>query len=152
MGMTSPAEAMLDARIRPDIMALRSRTARSTDGRSGRPVRGSGPARERPAPIRLTRRGRVVVGVLAVIGAILAGLLWLAIGGQAEASSHLPRGGSPDRGMIRVVVRPGQTLWSIAVRADPSADPRIVIGEILSDNALSDTGIQPGQTLWVPRG
>jgi nucleoid-associated protein YgaU len=147
MGMTSPAEAMLDARIRPDITALRSRTAPRASGRPQRRPEASG----KVAPIRLTRRGRVVMGVLVAICAALVGLLWLAIG-QAEASSHLPRGGSPDRGMTRVVVRPGQTLWSIAVHADPSADPRIVIGEIVSDNALSGTGIQAGQILWVPRG
>lgn len=148
MGMTSPAEAMLDARIRPEITALRSRTAPLAKGRTQKRPEAGGKA----APIRLTRRGRVAVGVLVAIGAALAGLLWLAIGGQAEASSHLPRGGSPDRGMIRVVVRPGQTLWGIAVHADPSADPRVVIGEIVSDNALSGTGVQAGQILWVPRG
>jgi hypothetical protein len=150
--MTSPAEAKLDARIRPDIMVLRSRTVRSAGDRAGQAASGAGRRREQPAPIRLTRRGRVAVGVLVAIGAALAALLWLAIGGQAEASSHLPRSGSPDRGMFRVVVRPGQTLWSIAVHADPSADPRVIIGEIVSDNELANTGIQVGQTLWVPRG
>lgn len=92
------------------------------------------------------------MGVLVAIGVALVGLFWLAIGGQAEASSHLPGRGSAGRGMIRVVVRPGQTLWGIAVRADPSVDPRVVIGEIVSDNELTGTGIQVGQTLWVPRG
>ena len=93
------------------------------------------------------------MGVLVVSGvAVLAGLLWLTIEGQAQASSHLPGGGRPERGLIRVVVRPGQTLWSIAVHADPSADPRVVIGEILADNQLTGSGIQVGQVLWVPRG
>jgi hypothetical protein len=93
------------------------------------------------------------VGVLVVIGvAVLAGLLWLTIGGQAQASSHLPGGGQHQQGLIRVVVRPGQTLWSIAVHADPAADPRVVVGEILSDNQLRGSGIQVGQVLWVPRG
>lgn len=150
MGITSPAEAKLDARIRPDIIVLRSRTARSASGRAGQSTPAAGRTREKPGPIRLTRRGRVVAGVLVAIGMALAGLLWLMIGGQAEASSHLP-GGSPERGMLRVVVRPGQTLWSIAVHADPSADPRIVIGQIVSDNELTDTSIQVGQVLWVPR-
>lgn len=107
----------------------------------------------RPAPVRLTRRGRVVVGVLVAIGvAVLAGLLWLTIEGQAQASSHLPGGSPRGQGLIRVVVRSGQTLWSIAVHADPSADPRVVIGEILADNQLTGSGIQAGQVLWVPRG
>ncbi len=151
MGMTSPAEAKLDARIRPDITALRSGAARSAVGRVGRPAPAAARLRERPTPIRLTSRGRFVVGVLVAIGVALAGLLWLAVASQAEASSRVPGGGSPGSGMIKVVVRPGQTLWSIAVQADPSADPRVVIGEIVTDNELTSTGIQVGQTLWVPR-
>jgi hypothetical protein len=53
--------------------------------------------------------------------------------------------------MLRVVVRPGETLWSIAVRTDPAADPRAVIHEIIDDNALRGPAIQAGQVLWVPR-
>jgi LysM repeat protein len=53
--------------------------------------------------------------------------------------------------MLRVVVRPGQTLWSIATKADPSADPRVVIQQIIDDNALSGTTVSAGQVLWVPR-
>lgn len=151
MGMTSPAEAKLDARIRPDIIVLRSRTARSTSGRADQSTPAAGRPREFPGPVRLTRRGRVVVGALVATGLALVGLLWLAVSGQAEASSHVPGGGSPERGMIRVIVRPGQTLWSIAVHADPSADPRVIIGQIVSDNELTGTSIQVGQTLWVPR-
>jgi LysM repeat protein len=50
------------------------------------------------------------------------------------------------------VVHPGQTLWSIASRAQPSADPRNVIQQIIELNALTGTGIEPGERLWVPRG
>ena len=53
--------------------------------------------------------------------------------------------------MLRVVVRPGDTMWSIAVRADPAADPRAVIQQIVEDNGLTGTAIQVGQVLWVPR-
>lgn len=195
MGMTSRAEAELDARIRPEIALLRSRTpyprrrragaagstAESTAGTAGstaesaagstagtagstagRTAAGAAASAQRPgaarparpaSPIRLTRRGRVVVSLLLLIGVtLLAGLLWLALGGQARASSHLPGGAASTRGMLRVVVRPGQTLWSIAVKADPTVDPRIVIGEIIEDNGLTGTTIAVGQTLWVPRG
>lgn len=53
--------------------------------------------------------------------------------------------------MLRIVVRPGQTLWGIAVTADPHTDPRVVIQQIVDDNALNGTAIQAGQVLWVPR-
>jgi LysM repeat protein len=54
--------------------------------------------------------------------------------------------------MTRVVVRPGQTLWSIASQAEPTADPRLVIQQIIQANSLSGPVIQPGQSLWVPKG
>ena len=59
-------------------------------------------------------------------------------------------GGGP--GMTRVVVQPGATLWSIAVRMDPGADPRAVIQQIMDANALASPAIQAGRVLWVPRG
>jgi len=91
------------------------------------------------------------VAVLGLIAALaISGLLWLAVAGQAQASSHAQpaRPGGP--GMIRVVVQPGQTLWSIAVRAEPSADPRVVIQEITDANLLSSPAIHAGEVLWVP--
>jgi len=51
-----------------------------------------------------------------------------------------------------VVVHPGQTLWSIASQAEPTADPRVVMQQIIDLNALRGTSIEPGQRLWVPRG
>jgi hypothetical protein len=108
---------------------------------------------EPPGAVRLTRRGRIVVSGLLTAAALLAVvLLWLAAAAQAQAAS----GGSPPgavyRNLASVVVRPGQTLWSIASRAQPSADPRIVIQQIIELNALTGTGIEPGERLWVSRG
>jgi hypothetical protein len=187
MTMTSAAEAKLDARIRPEITALRSRTpypgrrpAATTDvtaqpeaaagqpvavaGRpeavAGRPEAVSPPRRARPAPaassrtpVRLTRRGRIVVGTIAVIGtAAVASLIWLAVTGQAQASGYTGPGAPVRNSMLKVVVRPGQTLWSIAVDADPASDPRAVIPQIMDINSLPGSNIMPGQVLWVPKG
>jgi ferric-dicitrate binding protein FerR (iron transport regulator) len=107
----------------------------------------------RPAarPVRLTRRGRRVAGGLAVAAAALAAfLLSLALGGGALASSHASNG-SPYQGMRQVVVQPGQNLWALATRAEPGADPRLVIPQIVSANALAGDAIYPGEQLWVPR-
>jgi len=188
MGMTSAAEAKLDARIRPDITILRSRTPYPRRHRpalailpggadlpgaaeSGRPPR-AGQAGEvatvprpdagaaarttrsaaQPQPIRLTRRGRIVIGALVAIAvAGVAALVWLAVAGRAQAAGHVRPGSPAVHSMLRVVVRPGDTLWSIAAKADPTADPRIVIQQIVDDNALSGTAISGGQVLWVPR-
>ncbi len=116
--------------------------------------RGS-PHRTVPAsPVRLTRRGKIVVGALVALAvAGVTALIWFAIAGQAEAAgpAGLGNGVAAAHTMTRVVVRPGDTLWSIAVRTDPTADPRAVIQEIIDDNALRATAIQVGQVLYVPR-
>jgi hypothetical protein len=54
--------------------------------------------------------------------------------------------------MRQIVVQPGQTLWSIAVAAAPSADPRVVIPRIEEANSLGGSTVYPGETLWVPGG
>jgi hypothetical protein len=103
----------------------------------------------------LTRRGRIVLGVLAVIAvASVAALVWLAVAGRAQAAGQVGQpglAGSAGHSMLRLVVRPGESLWTIAVRTDPAADPRIVIQQIIDDNALRGTAIRAGQVLWVPR-
>jgi len=102
-------------------------------------------------PLRLTRRGRVVVAtlVVAVIAAI-ALVVAMAAAGGAQATNHgQPRAGY--QGMHEIVVRPGQTLWSIASAAEPAADPRDVVQQIMMVNAMTDTTISAGQLLWVPR-
>jgi ferric-dicitrate binding protein FerR (iron transport regulator) len=121
-------------------------TLRPSTGSSIRPA-----ARPAARPVRLTRRGRRVVGGLAAGAAALAAfVLSLALGGGALASSHAP-GGSPYQGMRQVVVQPGQNLWALATRAEPGADPRLVIPQIVSANALAGDAIYPGEQLWVPR-
>jgi hypothetical protein len=100
--------------------------------------------------LRLTRRGRVVVATLVILAVTLAVLLitMLASGG-AQATNHgQARAGY--QGMHQVVVRPGQTLWSLAAAAEPTADPRNVVQEIMSANALGGPSISAGQLLWVP--
>jgi LysM domain-containing protein len=102
--------------------------------------------------IRLTRRGRVVVTALLVVATVLVmALVWLTAAARAQATDSGPPPGSVYRNLTSVVVHPGQSLWSIASQAVPSADPRVVIQEIVDLNALHGTGLVPGQRLWVPR-
>jgi LysM repeat protein len=95
------------------------------------------------APLRLTRRGQVVL-VLAVL-AIAYGLLTLLSTPAASTGQvrHVPG--------HRVVVEPGQTLWDIARSVAPQADPREVVAEIVDLNSLPDPGaIRVGQPLNIP--
>ena len=99
-------------------------------------------------PLRLTRRGRVVV---AVAVALLLAALSLVIAASAQATNHsLPSRGAQD--LIQVTVRPGQSLWSVAENADPGADTRTVIQQIVELNGLTGDVVTAGQRLWVPRG
>jgi hypothetical protein len=110
------------------------------------------PAAGRPGPVRLTRRGRLVVAGLTILATMaVAMVLWLSLAGGAQASSHGQPARAGYRGMTQVVVRPGQTLWSIASSAQPSADPRLVIQQITDANALGGASIRAGQLLWVPK-
>jgi hypothetical protein len=111
------------------------------------PVRSASAA----CPVRLTRRGRLVVGGLAVLTAVLAAvLLSVTASGGALAANH-GSAGSGYQGMRQVVVQPGQTLWTLAAAAEPGADPRLVIPQIVSANSLAGSTIYPGEQLWVPR-
>ncbi len=109
----------------------------------------AGAGRTAPAPVRLTRRGRLVVTVAA---ALAIGALSMALAGAAQATAHAGALAGPGRGVIKVEVRPGQNLWSIAEAYDPDADTRLVVQDILQLNSLAGDQLQPGQVLWVPRG
>jgi hypothetical protein len=45
-------------------------------------------------------------------------------------------------------VRPGDTVWSIATRLDPSGDPRPLVAQI--DTHLNGMSIVPGEQILLP--
>ena len=100
-------------------------------------------------PLRLTRRGRVVVAVAA---ALLLAVLSLVIAASAQATNQPTRSGAAQQNLTQVSVRPGQSLWSVAENADPEADTRMVVQQIIELNGLTGTVVFVGQRLWVPRG
>ncbi len=138
-----------------------ARTVRPAGAPAGRPPARSrvrlsrpagAPAGRRPrSRVRLTRRGRVVVWVLAaLVAAAVLTPVWLIAATGAQAANHGLPAAAVHAGMRHVVVRPGQTLWSIAMAAAPAADPRVVTQEIMRVNALSSQVLVPGESLWVP--
>ena len=98
-----------------------------------------------PRTVRLTRRGRLVLAVIAA--AVVAGLV---VAGATAAQASGPA--AAHGGDARVFVQPGDTLWSIALRTDPGADPQAVMAGILRANHLPTSAVTVGQRLWVPRG
>jgi nucleoid-associated protein YgaU len=95
--------------------------------------------------VRLTRRGRLVLAVVAAL--VVAGLV---VAGATAAQASGPA--SAHGGDSRVFVQPGDTLWSIAQRTDPGADPQAVVADILQANHLPSSSVTVGQRIWVPRG
>ena len=91
------------------------------------------------APLRLTRRGRIVVAVAA---ALLVAMISLLAAGVAQATSHGPSPRAARQNLVQVVVRPGQTLWSVAESADPDQDTRVIVQQIIDLNALSSATVQ----------
>jgi hypothetical protein len=103
------------------------------------PLRVAVAPRGEARPIRLTRRGWAVA-VLAV-GIALAGALWLAH--SSAMASSAPHRFPPST----VVVRPNDTLWSIATRIAPDRDPRVVVSELEQRNDLTGPTVHVGQVL-----
>jgi hypothetical protein len=128
-----------------------SRGSASPDGASrGSASRSSASRGDAPdVALRLTRRGRVVV---AAVAALLVTVVSLLAAGAAQATNHGLPPGAARQNLVQVVVRPGQSLWSVAEGADPDQDTRAVIQQIVDLNALSGDVVFAGQQLWVPRG
>jgi len=106
----------------------------------------SGPARSSGRThLRLTRRGRVVLTLLAAIPLVIGALVFALNGGGAAAS-----GEKTHVQFQYVTVESGQSLWTIAEKVAPSADPRDVIADIVSLNQLDSGVVSPGQRLAIP--
>jgi nucleoid-associated protein YgaU len=132
MQVDRPVTAMTAEQARPAGGRIRTRGTRSSAG-----------------PVRLTRRGRIVVTAMSalLIGAASVGLATAAQATRADGGAA-----SPGKYVTKVVVRPGQSLWGVAEAYDPDADTRLVIADIEQMNSMTGDQLQPGETLWVPRG
>jgi hypothetical protein len=93
--------------------------------------------------VRLTRRGRIVLTMLMMAGLVVAGFT-LGRGSSQAADTH------SQVAHHTVTVQAGDTLWSVAARVAPHADPRDVVAEISSLNRLSSSVVEPGEQLVVP--
>jgi len=97
----------------------------------------------RRPPLRLTRRGRVVLLGFFILMACFASAVLLTTASRAQ---DRPTGPAPT-----TVVQPDDTLWSIAGRAAPDRDPFSTIAEIQRINDLDGFVVYSGQTLVLPR-
>ena len=70
---------------------------------------------------------------------LLAGILALAV----------PRPSSGAPGEVRYVVRPGDTLWQLALERY-GGDPRKGVWRIAGRNGLTTGSLRPGMVLYLP--
>ena len=119
---------------------------RPTSRAPRRPARAQAQARSGQA--RLTRRGRLVV-LLAALLAVAAFGIWVAAGSVATHEQG-------SAATIEVVtVAPGDTLWDIAsdaAAASGSTDVRDMMDRIQQLNTLDGSVVYVGQELRVPTG
>jgi LysM domain len=144
-------EALIPSRDTPAVRhAVLSPRRDTPDIRRDTPAARSARPRDTPvAPLRLTRRGRVVVATAA---ALLVTVVSLLLAGVAQATNDGPSSRAARQNLVQVVVHPGQSLWSVAESAEPDQDPRAVIQQIIDLNSLNGDTVFAGQQLWVPRG
>ena len=105
------------------------------------------PRAARPTRLRLTVRGRRVLAFLAALPAVVALSIAIVSGGGALASEETNALAGT---FEHVTVMPGDTLWSIAESAAPTADPRDVVDAIVRLNALASGQLEAGQTISIP--
>jgi nucleoid-associated protein YgaU len=111
-----------------------------------RPSR-TAPARPSPAVYRRRRLAAALLAALLVVVAWSAATRVAALGGvPASAPERSPA--VPAAASAEVLVRPGDTLWSIARRVQPEGDIRPLVRQLLAVNGGS--ALQPGDVLLVP--
>ena len=127
-----PAAPRLIADVRRSASVGRSDAVRRSPA-----VRRSAPVRR---PVRLTKRGRIVVGVV-LLGFAIGLMALLAPPTQAASPAPPPRA---------FVVHSGDTLWSIATSALPREDPLTAVDRVRAFNHLPDNRVYVGEQLLLP--
>ncbi len=114
-------------------------------------------------PLRMTVRARRLLAGLALLASAAVGVVAVDVLAElipltpsSYVAQEAPYGGVADSGGFvpaaasSVTVEAGDTLWSLAQRLDPQADPRDVIAAIMTLNGLDTPTLQPGQVLLLP--
>ncbi|GEL25191.1 hypothetical protein PSU4_41450 [Pseudonocardia sulfidoxydans NBRC 16205] len=131
---------------------------RPTERPAGRPVRGrcvpaprvwrrpAGARTVRRAPLALRYRVRRAAALM-VLAVVAAGVV-VGLGSLADVARDA--GPGIPAATAQVVVGQGDTVWDIARRAAPDADPAAAAAHIAELNGLRSAALRPGQVLTVP--
>jgi hypothetical protein len=99
------------------------------------------------APLRLTRRGRLVL-----VGAPLmfSTAALLAFVGFFTAPAMASGDSAEQTRTLQVSVSNGDSLWSLATEYAPERDPRDVVADIVELNNLDTATVPAGRQLYIP--
>jgi len=121
----------------PDPLCRPTRPTRAGCGTEGRTTRVDAARRRRRALL-----GTLAVGLLAALA-----LPWSGTGGSLATPGPALAGEAVTH-HAPYVVRPGDTLWSIATRLDPTGDPRPVVAQLAAQ--VGSETVVPGDQLVLP--
>lgn len=142
MTLTAPVAAPRAGRVRGGRRVGATCATTTTPRRKTGPARAAAPAVDGRDVLRLTRRGRLVLFVLALVVCAAASLAVTSSGSASGTARQVP--------VQYVTVLPGDTLWNIAKDVAPGVDPRDTVAQIVELNALQGSSLQAGQRLAVP--
>ena len=132
---------------RPELRLVRDPArhgaARPDDCDGGRPDAHRVHPRRRRASVEVRRRRTI----LASMGLALT-LLALPLGGFGGASHTAESAFAAQGRPSTYVVQPGDSLWSIAERMDPSGDPRPIVSQLAAE--LGTYEVVPGEQITLP--
>lgn len=107
-------------------------------------------ARRRPATIRLTRRGRLLLRGIPVMAAAAAATLAVAFLLGVLLSPAAVSADTAAPATQTVTVMPGDSLWTIATTVAPEEDVYEVIAAIDELNGLEGRAPTLGEELFIP--
>lgn len=98
-----------------------------------------------PAELRLTARGRLLLGASGLVVAL----------SLFSATTALGQGSSGSASAVSsyyetITVLPGESLWSIASQVDSKANKADLVAAIIDLNGLTGSALHAGQQLRVP--
>ena len=97
-----------------------------------------------PSLPRLSQRGRLARFLVVLSLTVVLGAGFAMKAGAGSSVFHV------DASYVKVIVAPGETLWSIASVAAGRGDVRAMVEEIISINSLKVPDVAAGQVLRVP--
>ncbi|NCV83721.1 MAG: LysM peptidoglycan-binding domain-containing protein [Actinobacteria bacterium] len=97
--------------------------------------------------LRLTPRGRALARLAVVSSLSILLLAGFSLFSGASAGSSDSVSTTP---YMKITVKPGETLWSIAANLSGSGDRRDLVDELIEVNRLKSPELVAGQKIYIP--